>query len=309
MDEGKSYNISVILTDMAGNESRSDDFWIVSDGSVAGLLDITMINVGWGDSHLIITPSGTKILIDGGADGKLAGITSYLDRKGVSGVDHMVLTHLHWDHYWGLTNYLIGALHSPDLYDAEPHAPSYTGSWADREIQDILDLYGIEEVNPSDGEFLDWDDDVTFRVLCSGNKWPSEDNENHSSIVIMVTLDDFDMILSGDAEFPNEDFMRSRYGSALKAEVLKVGHHGNDDATSPEYVSVVSPIAALIPVDPADVDNAMPDLSVMNILKDAGTDIFCSYSAVPYENDDEVPGNVEVLTDGKTFTIKVMATN
>ena len=304
LTKNREYSFSANMEDRAGNISSSDTYIFTASGDQQDVLKVTMIDVGWGDSHLIEMPSGTTILVDGGRWDRWNRVNTFLDERGIDRIDHMVLTHLHSDHYGGLTDFLIGELRPLDFYDAEPHAPSYDGDWPDENLQFTLELYQIPEKNPAEGEYLDWDDDVAARVLCRGNRWLDENNENHSSIVLMLSMGDIDILLSGDAEFPNEEFMRSTYGNELEAEVLKVGHHGNDDATSLAFAEAVSPIIALIPIDPLDVENAMPDRQVINNLADVGADLFYSYDAVPYGGpDEETDGHVEIVTDGTAVTV------
>jgi len=306
LNANTEYSFSANVEDRTGNTSASDLYTFVASGDQTSVLRVTMIVVGWGDSHLIEMPSGGSILIDGARWDRWHRVTSFLAERGIEHVDHMVLTHLHSDHYSGLSERLIQQLNPDDFYDAEPHAPSYEDDWPDENIQSLLEYYQVTEKNPTEGEYLDWDDEVTTRVLCSGNRWISENNENHSSIVLMLSMGEIDIILTGDAEVPNEDFMRSKYGYELEAEVLKVGHHGNDDATSLAFAKAVSPLIALVPIDPADVEYAMPDREVIDNLTDVGADLFYSFDAVPFGASEEaIDGHVEVITDGIAITVKI----
>ena len=98
--------------------------------------------------------------------------------------------------------------------------------------------------------------------------------------------------------------MVKTYGNALDCEILKVGHHANNDASSEEFISVATPRVGLIPNSLAENPGVF-DQSVIDLLREYSVDYYVSGFA--YRNasrsDDPQDGHVTVTTDGETFTV------
>jgi beta-lactamase superfamily II metal-dependent hydrolase len=74
------------------------------------------------------------------------------------------------------------------------------------------------------------------------------DNVNNSSVVFMLVHGAVSILFTGDAELESESRLVRRYGGFLRANLLKVGHHGSSTSSTPGFRSAVSPDIAVISV-------------------------------------------------------------
>jgi len=260
-------------------ESPTDSFQTFQVTS-APLFRMTTIDVRQGDSHLIETPEGRRILIDGGygthepsfGDGPWDGdgvplALNYLQGRGIFYIDHLVETHHHTDHYGGLydiqsSTITYGAYHSPSA----PSGLVVGESW---DIGDTSVLVTVLNVDYPEGM--------------------THDNENNRSIVLQFTIGEVSFLLTGDSETPTNAKMIERFGNALPSEVLKVNHHGSSDGTTAEWLDAVMPRFAIIS---CAVGNPYghPHDETLELLQERGVRILRT---------DET-GTIDIITDGRT---------
>ncbi len=261
-------------------ESPLDSFQTFEVSS-APLFRMTTIDVRQGDSHLIETPAGKRILIDGGygthepsfGDGPWDGdgvplAVNYLIGRGIVWLDHLVETHHHADHYGGLYD-----VQSSNISYGEYHSPPSPGGLIVGEEWDIGDTAVVVTVLN-----VDYPEGIT------------QNNENNRSIVLKFTVGQMDFILTGDAETPVNSRMISRFGNLLQSEVLKVNHQGSHDGTNAEWLDTVAPLFAVIPCG-AGNPYGHPHYQTIDLLEARGVRILRT---------DET-GTIDILTDGYTF--------
>jgi beta-lactamase superfamily II metal-dependent hydrolase len=229
-----------------------------------------------------------------------------------SGVDYMIATHAHRDHY-GVFLSLI-PLYNGTVFLAPADASESV--WG--HVGGVLDKHNVtrwglvEGQSNTDTGFLQWDEEheVQVEVLSAGagrfyTSGEEDDRINSDSAVLKVSYGQVDFLYTGDAEDFVEQRMVKAYGKRLDCEVLKVGHHGNDDATSEEFLTWVTPRIGLIPNSLEENDGVF-DQSVINLLREYNVDYFVSDRA--YLNagrfDDPDHGNITVTTDGETFIVR-----
>ncbi len=222
-----------------------------------GRLTITMLDVGQGDAIVVRTPRGRTILVDSGgrlergagADGRspaeLVGervVLAYLKRQGIRHVDLLVNTHPHGDHVGGFAP-IVRAL---DVVAVADSGQYYGG----RAFND-----GLHEAAQRR---------VPVRVVRCGDRWNSDDgvaltilspcgvlfadgknDVNENSVVATLEFRGFRMLFTGDAGLQAENRLLQA-GASLRADVLKVGHHGSAYASSPAFIAAVRPRYALI---------------------------------------------------------------
>ena len=202
---------------------------------VADDFQVHFVDVGQGDAELVITPHGNTILIDGGE--KESGIIAYLAKVGIKKIDIMVATHPHSDHIGGLV----------EVLNSIPVAEVIT-TGASNTTDLFMDfLTGIETakaqyVEMSRGETFAIDG-ITFTAIYPPNSFTSDDL-NQTSLVLRTTFDDVTFLFAGDAgtEAEQEELAS---GLQLKADILKVAHHGSSTSTSAAFLKAVAPKVAI----------------------------------------------------------------
>jgi len=222
-------------------------------------LVVTAIDVGQADALLIRTPRGHAFLVDAG--GRLergperAGDSSaeevgmrvvvpFLVRSGIHHLDAVLLSHPHGDHAGGIAPVLrmLGANGFADS------GQSYPGH-AYHDALEVAREEHIPMLEPRGGDVWHTGDGVTFRFY--GPTLPyitgSRSDINSNSLVFRLEYGRFRMLFMGDAGRETEERLLAA-GDDLRADVLKVGHHGSAYGTTPEFLRAVSPRDAIISV-------------------------------------------------------------
>ena len=253
--------------------------------NLAPSIEVHFLDVGQADSIFIQTSSGVNVLIDGGNNSDGERVVSYLKAQGVKRLDAVVATHPHEDHIGGLDRVLnefpVDRVYMPNAVTTtrtyEDFLLAVKGSKA-RVIQAKagvkLDVPGLE------GVFL----------APNGDYY--EDLNNYSA-VLKVTFGSVSFLFAGDAEFVSEAEML-KAGYDLRANVLKVGHHGSDSSTSSAFLAKVSPEYAVICVG-AGNDFGHPSDTVLKRLSDARVKV--------YRTDRD--GNIVMRSNGKQISVSL----
>ena len=259
--------------------------WLrVADGP-DGYLHVHFLDIGQGDSILVVTPSGRQALIDGGPDGNRVSqeLSSTLP-GGDRSLDLVVMTHLDSDHSNGLLNvlarYTVGAV----LSGPQPPDNEMRAQWEER-----LEQHGITPVEVRAGHIIHLDDRVELQVLN-----PQRDtllgDSNNDSIVLRLAYGEVSFLLAADIESEAEERMANG-GAELGSTVLKVAHHGSKSSTTPRFLNAVRPAIAVVS---AGMENPYghPSPAVMKRLE----------AAVGAENvyRTDRDGSVEIVSDGAT---------
>jgi competence protein ComEC len=210
-------------------------------------MEVFAIDVGQGDALAVRSPRGRWLLIDAGGawrtgDAAERAILPVIRRHG-GDVVHLVITHPHLDHIGGARRLLAHA-DVDTLWDAGYVEPS-------REYAELLreaSTRGVVWQRASAGREIQLDG-ATVRVLSPDPEWLSgQDNPNEASVVVQVVFGRARFLFTGDAEFGQERHLVDRYGGELAADVLKVGHHGSETSTTPDFLTAVAPRLALVSV-------------------------------------------------------------
>ena len=200
-----------------------------------GNLQLHFLNVGQGDSTLILC-DGHAMLIDGGDLSSSRKVYTYLKDLNVRHLDYIIATHPHDDHTGGLS----GALNFADAETAlSPVAEADCAGF--RNFLKYLNEKNIPITVPRPGESYALGS-AKFVILAPTHL---TDDWNNSSIVLRLTYGDYHALFTGDAELQEEqDLLSSR--KQISANVLKVGHHGGNDASGADFLDAVSPRIAVI---------------------------------------------------------------
>ena len=171
----------------------------LGSGPPAGLT-IQVLDVGQGDAILVTSPAGASILVDGGPDERM--VATQLAALGVKRLDMVVATHPHADHVAGLPTVLsrvpVGVLLQPGCSDDSPAQVAL-----DRAIRDE----DVPEVHPRTGDVFRVGD-LRLEVLSPDRCWTgTESDANNDSIVILLSLHEDTVLLTGDAEIPVQEWL------------------------------------------------------------------------------------------------------
>lgn len=227
------------------NPTATDSAAPVTDPAIVtdSALEIYFIDVGQGDSALLISPTGKTMLIDAGERSAFTKISILLESLDIDSLDTVVATHPHSDHIGGMTdvikNYPIGEFYMPEFeYDSKTYTNMINA--LDEYDVDAYYLYGGE------GETLDWDEYVTVECLS-----PLEDIEyddaNNVSIMLRFTYGGTTALFTGDCErYAEASMMYMLPDQNLSSDVLKMGHHGSSTSSHDKFLKAVNPEYAVI---------------------------------------------------------------
>lgn len=210
------------------------------------LMRLTFLDVGQGDAIYCEFPGGENMLIDGGfSEGGDAGemvLRPFLESLGRSAVDMVLLTHPHDDHLRGLRTVCDG-FHVRRLILARwGEVPESYADFLGR-----AEARGIPVCHVRRGDRLARGDGVSITVLNPGrvHHRGTHSDLNNNSIVLLMRYGEVRILLCGDMEGEAEKELCG-LGSVLRADLLKVGHHGGKGASTPEFLQMVSPRWAVI---------------------------------------------------------------
>jgi competence protein ComEC len=267
-----------------------------------GEFELSVLDVGQGDSLFLVSPGGRTLLIDGGGafsgflghaehlgvDPGEEAVSPYLWSRGFQRIDSIAVTHGHQDHLGGLTavlqNFRVGTL----MIGREVGGPALA------KLEALARNRGTAIVHEARGDRLQWDG-AQGDVL-----WPKAHSDdlqappkNNDSMVMRWGFGAEFFMLPGDAEKQAErEILSENAVEDLRADVLKVGHHGSKNSATEEFLAAVHPRIAVIS---AGENNPYghPSPELLARLENAGVRILRT----------DRDGAVHILTDGKHLDI------
>ena len=198
-------------------------------------LTVSFLDIGQGDSIFIQSPTGRQVLVDGGPSGivlrRLGEIMPWYDRS----IDMIVATHPDSDHVSGL----IDALARYDVKNIlQSSVKGDTAVW--HRLQDAMHAEGVPIIIAKRGQVFDLGGGAYLEVLFPDRVLPDAET-NTASIVAKVVYGSMSVLLTGDSPKPIEEFLVELDRDALKSTMLKAGHHGSKNSSSPLYLGYVDP--------------------------------------------------------------------
>ncbi len=252
-------------------------------------LQIDFLDVGQGDSALITMPNGTTLIIDGGGRPKFGSeretrsigesvVSEYLWWRGLNRVDYVLATHADADHIDGLNDIVRNFGVNTALVGRAPANDPEFAQFARSLINTNLQIV-------QSGDVIRFGE-VELRVL-----WPPPGTEstNDDSVVLKLQFRERSILLTGDIEKKAE---RSLITPELKADVVKVAHHGSKTSSTDAFVSATNPRLAIISVG-QDSMFGHPHAEVVERWKQAGAEVLTTGKC----------GMITVKTDGTNLSV------
>ena len=214
-------------------------------------LELTAIDVGQGDSLLVSFPDSKLMLIDGGgilSFGRNAKprfdigedvVSPYLWTRSIRKLDVVVLTHAHDDHARGLPA-IIENFHPAELWTG---ATPQSEAWS--QVRAAAQSERVKILAMQSGRSFDFGG-ARVAILSPPPDYAAGDApKNNDSLALRISYGSRSFLLTGDMEKPMEQRLLIS-GQPIRADVLKVGHHGSNTSSTDPFLDAVAPVFAII---------------------------------------------------------------
>ncbi len=264
----------------------------VHAGTGRGRLRVTFLDVGQGDSALIDLPSGEAMLVDaggalgGGLDPGRAAVAPVLRSLRRLRLDVVVLSHPHPDHLGGFQS-VLGAVSVGEFWDTGQGRDESAGPVYQR-LLDELRARDVRIRSPEDLCGSHTIGGATVDVLAPCPSWKAEHDANDNSFVLRLRWGHRAALLAGDTAFASEGELLALHEVDLRADVLKVGHHGSRTSTSSAWLDAIRPEHAVISVG-ARNRFGHPSAATLHRLEAVATTVWRTdwHGAIRWETDGE----------------------
>jgi competence protein ComEC len=273
-------------------------YWNLKDAFQKDL-KLTFIDVGHGDSILIEFPEGKKMLIDGGGlsedrfDMGRNVIAPFLWQKKIRRIDMLVLTHPDPDHLKGL-NFITSEFPIGQFWDNGSQARSEPYFQLKETLrQKKIKTQSLNEETPSqiiNGVEISVLNPPAWNTVQRKVQNPSD--LNNSSLVLKLQFKNVSILLTGDIGKEAEGLML-RKGYPLRADIIKVPHHGSISSSSPLFLEKVKPAYAILSVGERNIGR-LPHPDILKRYEQLGSRILRT----------DKHGAITVVTDGENTEVK-----
>ena len=253
-------------------------------------LVIHFIDVDQADGMLLIV-GDTTVMIDGGNTPTSQDVLEYLKRFGVDQIDLMVNTHPHGDHLGGLPT-VLNNIPTDKIWCADSTYDTYLY----KSFTQLVAQKNFNISHPEPGTVFA-ENGLTITVLGPVNSADTYTDLNDTSLVLMVQYGQRKFLFTGDMEaFAEKQLVDA--GMSLKADVLKVGHHGSYSSTSQIFLDKVDPEYGVISCG-RNNEYGHPHDAPMSRLNKAEVELYRT----------DLMGSVVLGTDGDTIAFFLETTN
>lgn len=240
----------------------------IEGGALTGDFSVHFVDVGQGDGIIIVFPDGKTMLVDAGKYKKDSNLITYIDDLGITVFDYVIATHTDEDHIGEMPTvfekYQVNYVFRPHVYCSNDKAKGLSEG-----LNDVVGgkkcgtetyykfLKAIDEEENCQWSYFNKDSDLTFTFTADGVDYscsfdfltPTADVDNISysdpndySPIILVDYCGYKIMLTGDAEAITEKELLDYYSGDLDkmdVDVLKVGHHGAETSSTPNFLAAV----------------------------------------------------------------------
>lgn len=252
-------------------------------------MSVTYLNVGQGDSELIQV-NGINMLIDAGTNAGANDLVKDLKNRGIKTIDIAIATHPHEDHIGGmdevLENFDVKSFYAPKV--------AHTTKTYENMLKAVKNE-GLKINQIKEGTKIDLGKDTEVQVY-SPVKSQYEELNNYSP-VMKISYGQNSFMFTGDAESLVEKEILNE-NKDLKADVLKLGHHGSHSSTSEEFLKAVDPSIAIVSCA-KDNKYGHPHKETMSNLKKAGITVYETFR----------DGDITISSNGKKLDVKLHSEN
>lgn len=265
--------LSLLLSGCAGSQPQANT------QTATEPLVIHFVDVGHADCTLL-SVGETTILIDGGNTGTSFEVLQYLRRFGIEELDLVVNTHPHGDHLGGIPT-VINAIPTKEVWCSTTTFDTYLFD----QFTSALDKRDLQINKPAPGTIYSADG-LTITVLGPLEAESTYEDLNDTSLVLMIQYGEKKFLFTGDMEaYAENQLVNSLY--SLKADVLKVGHHGSYSSTSQAFLNKVDPDYGVVFCQWGN-EYEHPHAAPMSRLEKADVELFRT----------DIMGDIVLVTDG-----------
>lgn len=262
-------------------------------------LEITIIDVGQGESILIQTPNDKTFMIDGGSV-DISNVARYrmiptIKSKGISCIDYLFITHMDSDHISGI----IEILSNYDEYSLKIKNIILPYHFViNEEYKEIIDMVKACNINiQSISTGVEFNDElVRIKCIHPSNNYNANDI-NRYSLVLSLTYKNFSILFTGDIDKEVEKSIINNV-QLMDYDILKVAHHGSNSSSSQEFLNVIKPEYAIIS---CGINNQYghPGLSTIETIKKINAKYYITNEA----------GAIQITSDGSLYQISTFIKN
>ncbi|MCR4399001.1 MAG: MBL fold metallo-hydrolase [Firmicutes bacterium] len=251
-----------------------------------GALRVHFIDVGQGDAILVQLPNGRAMLVDAGEAANAPTVVRYLRAHGVKTIDYLVATHPHADHIGGMAA-ILDSFEVRDVY--MPRSSHTTNVYED--LLTAIKAKGLLVTEARAGREVPAGPGV--EIVFAAPRGGDYRDANDWSAVLRISCGHTSFLLAGDAGSKSEGEMLVSGRVSLRADVLKVAHHGSGTSTTPEFLAAVAPRYAVISVG-SDNPFGHPSPRTVERLLAVGAEVFRT----------DLHGTIVIESDGSNLGVK-----
>lgn len=250
------------LENKLNNLTNDENNVVIREDLEKNTLTVHYLDVGQGDTTFIELPNNQTMLIDAGESGYAEKIIEYIKKLGYSKIDYVVGTHPHTDHIGGLANVIntfeIGLIYMPKAVS--------TSKTYEHLLNTILEKNMSVKTAKEGVNILEQE---SLKISILSPKQNSYTKLNNYSAVIKMVFQNTSFLFMGDAEKEVEQELTDE----VKADIIKIGHHGSNTSSSEEFVAKVKPQYAIVSVGKDNKYNH-PYEEILNRWKNIGASIY-----------------------------------